>query len=69
MPYVRVGKQALIIYQRYAHAKPFKRVNKALRRLRTYLGRTVRDISRQIAGSTADRRRIWRVIAGVTRRF
>ena len=48
--YVRVGKQALIMYQRYAHAKQFKRANKALRRLRTYLGRTVRDISRQIAG-------------------
>lgn len=36
--------------QRYAHAKQFKRANKALRRLRTYLGRTVPDISRQIAG-------------------
>lgn len=48
--YVRVGKQALIMYQRYAHAKQFKRANKALRRLRTYVGRTVRDISRQIAG-------------------
>ncbi len=48
--YVRVGKLALIKHQRYAHAKQFKRANKALRRLRTYLGRTVRDISRQIAG-------------------
>jgi IS5 family transposase len=47
--YVRVGKLALIKHQRYAHAKQFKRANKALRRLRTYLGRTVRDISRQIA--------------------
>jgi transposase, IS5 family len=48
--YVRVGKLALIKHQRYAHAKQFKRANKALRRLKTYLGRTVRDISRQIAG-------------------
>ncbi|BCH19190.1 hypothetical protein MesoLjLa_60410 [Mesorhizobium sp. L-2-11] len=40
----------LDLYQRYAHAKQFKRANKTLRRLRTYLGRTVRDISRQIAG-------------------
>jgi IS5 family transposase len=48
--YVRVGKQALIRHQRYAHAKQFKRANRALRRLRTYLGRTIRDISRQIAG-------------------
>jgi IS5 family transposase len=48
--YVRVGKLALIKHQRYAHAKQFKRANKALRKLRTYLGRTIRDISRQIAG-------------------
>ncbi len=48
--YVRVGKLALIKYQRYAHAKQFKRANKALHTLRTYLGRTIRDISRQIAG-------------------
>ena len=48
--YVRLGKQALIRYQRYAHAKQFKRANRALRRLRTYLGRTIRDISRRIVG-------------------
>ncbi|WP_352884007.1 IS5 family transposase [Mesorhizobium sp. M1396] len=48
--YVRVGKLALIKHQRYAHAKQFKRANKALRRLKTYLGRTIRDISRQVAG-------------------
>ncbi len=33
--YVRVGKLALISHQRYAHAKQFKRANKALRRLKT----------------------------------
>ena len=48
--YTRVGKFALIRHQRYAHAKQFKRANKALRTLRTYLGRTIRDITRQIAG-------------------
>jgi len=48
--YVRVGKRALIRYQRYAHAKQFKRAGRALRTLRTYLGRTIRDISREIAG-------------------
>jgi IS5 family transposase len=46
--YVRVGKLALIKHQRYARAKQFKRANKALRTLKTYLGRTVRDIARQI---------------------
>jgi IS5 family transposase len=48
--YVRVGKRALIRHQRYAHAKQFKRAGRALRTLRTYLGRTIRDIGRQIAG-------------------
>jgi IS5 family transposase len=51
--YVRVGKLALIMHQRYAHAKQFRRANKSLRKLRTYLGRTIRDISRQIAGDAA----------------
>ena len=48
--YVRIGKFALIRHQRYAHAKQFKRAKKALRTLKTYLGRVVRDIERQIAG-------------------
>jgi IS5 family transposase len=48
--YTRVGKFALIRHQRYAHAKQFKRANKALRTLKTYLGRTIRDITRQITG-------------------
>jgi transposase, IS5 family len=48
--YERVGKLALIKHQRYAHAKQFKRANKALRTLRTYLGRIVRDVGRRIRG-------------------
>src|SRR5471030_3160930 len=48
--YERVGKYALIAHQRYAHAKQFKRANRALRTLRTYLGRTARDIVRKIKG-------------------
>jgi IS5 family transposase len=48
--YARVGKYALIKHQRYAHAKQFKRANKALRRLKTFLGRTIRDIERKIKG-------------------
>ncbi|RTL75835.1 MAG: IS5 family transposase [Bradyrhizobiaceae bacterium] len=46
--YRRVGKFALIAHQRYAHAKQFKRANKALRKLRTYLGRVIRDIGRKV---------------------
>lgn len=48
--YARVGKLALIQHQRYAHAKQFKRANRMLRKLRTYLGRVIRDIGRKIEG-------------------
>jgi IS5 family transposase len=51
--YERVGRYALIKHQRYAHAKQFKRANRALRTLRTYLGRVTRDIIRKIKGDTA----------------
>src|SRR5579864_3209391 len=49
--YARVGKLALIQHQRYAHAKQFKRANRALRKLRTYLGRVIRDVARKIEGN------------------
>jgi transposase, IS5 family len=42
--YERIGKHALIAHQRYAHAKQFKRANRALKTIRTYLGRVVRKI-------------------------
>jgi IS5 family transposase len=51
--YARVGKFALIKHQRYAHAKQFKRANRALKTLRTYLGRVIRDIARKIEGNAA----------------
>ena len=51
--YARVGKFALIKHQRYAHAKQFKRANRALKTLRTYLGRVIRDIARKIEGNQA----------------
>jgi len=49
--YTRVGKFALIQHQRYAHAKQFKRAKRALRTLKTYLGRVIRDIARKIEGN------------------
>jgi IS5 family transposase len=52
--YARVGKFALIKHQRYAHAKQFKRANRALKTLKTYLGRVIRDIARK-RGGNADR--------------
>jgi transposase, IS5 family len=50
--YTRVGKFALIQHQRYAHAKQFKRANRMLKKLRTYLGRVIRDIARKIEGDS-----------------
>jgi IS5 family transposase len=49
--YTRVGKFALIQHQRYAHAKQFKRAKRALRTLKTCLGRVIRDIARKIEGN------------------
>lgn len=48
--YVRVGKKALVQVGRYAHAKQMKRKRKAQRKLKTYLGRVVRDIERKLQG-------------------
>ena len=49
--YVRVGKFELIKHQRYAHARQFNRAKRALRKLKTYLGRVIRDIARRIDGN------------------
>ena len=51
--YARVGKRALIKHQRYAHAKHYKRARRELKRLKTWLGRTERDIARKIKGNRA----------------
>jgi len=45
--YVRVGKRAAVMGGRYAHAKQFKRMHRQLRKLRTYVGRLIRDIRRK----------------------
>ena len=45
--YLRVGKRAAVQVSRYAHAKQFKRMRKKLRKLRTYVGRLMRDIRRK----------------------
>ncbi len=45
--YVRVGKKASVKAGRYAHAKQFKRMRRCVRKLRTYVGRMIRDIRRK----------------------
>ena len=51
--YLRVAKRAAIMVSRYAHAHQFNRANRALKFLRTRLGRLIRDINRKIAGDPA----------------
>jgi IS5 family transposase len=58
--YRRVGKFALIKHQRYAHAKQFKRANRSLRKLKTYLGRVIRDIRRKTASNDGMREALLR---------
>lgn len=55
--YVRVGKLLLAQQSRYAHAKQFKRARRCTRKLRTILGRVIRDIERKSpdpSGETGD---------------
>jgi IS5 family transposase len=52
--YTRVGKRALRMQSAYAAAKQFKRAAREEKRLRTYLGRIVRDIERKCGGSAGE---------------
>lgn len=49
--YKRVGKKLAIQAGRYAHAKQFKRMRKALKKLKCRLGRVERDIRRRTEGN------------------
>jgi transposase, IS5 family len=48
--YIRVGKFASIRAGRYAHAKQFGKMRREHRRLKTYVGRLMRDIRRNASG-------------------
>lgn len=45
--YSRVGKFLAFKQSRYAHARQYKRAQRAIRKLRTLLGRVMRDVSRK----------------------
>lgn len=49
--HTRLAKAAMVRAGRHAHARQFRRMRRALRQLRTYLGRVYRDIGRKIAGN------------------
>src|SRR5882672_521637 len=46
--YLRVGKRAAMMVGRYAHARQFRRMRRELRRLRTWVGRLIRDVTRKV---------------------
>jgi IS5 family transposase len=48
--YARLGKKALRLASRYAHARQMKRARREIRRLKTYLGRVFRDVRRKLKG-------------------
>lgn len=45
--YARVGKAAEAKAGRYAHAKQYRRMQRKIRKLRTWLGRVIRDVQRK----------------------
>jgi IS5 family transposase len=52
---------------RYAHARQFRRMRRELKKLRTYLGRLLRDIGRKIAGNRDLESRFARLLGLVER--
>jgi IS5 family transposase len=46
--YERLGKHDLMMNGRYAHARQMQRARRMQKRLRTYLGRVIRDIERKL---------------------
>jgi len=66
--YVRKGKQALFMHQRYAAARQMRRARRELKRLKVYLGRVYRDILRKLAQQSAPiQQRFAEPLARVTR--
>jgi len=47
--YLRVGKRALFMHQRYQAARQPGRGKREMKKLKTYLGRVFRDVKRQVA--------------------
>ena len=45
--YIRVSKKLSINAARYAHARQFKRMRGSLKKLRTFLGRLIRDVRKK----------------------
>lgn len=55
--YARVGESAQRQAGRYAHARQYKRMRREVRKLRTWLGRVIRDVERKSEAPTASLQR------------
>jgi transposase, IS5 family len=65
--YARLGKRALRLASRYAHARQMKRARREIKRLKTYLGRVFRDVRRKLAAQPELTERFVRPLALVER--
>ena len=65
--HTRLARAASVRAGRYAHARQYRRMRRELKKLRTYLGRLLRDIGRKIAGNTELESRFARLIGLVER--
>jgi transposase, IS5 family len=65
--HTRLAKTAMVRAGRHAHARQFRRMRRALKQSRTYLGRVYRDIGRKIAGNAALEARFARLLGLVER--
>ena len=65
--HTRLAKAAMVRAGRHAHARQFRRMRRALKQLRTYLGRVFRDVGRKIAGNTALESKFARLLGLVER--
>ena len=65
--YERVGRAAFVRSQRYAHARQINRANAQTRKLRTYLGRIIRDIERKMQPDESTPSRMTKLLQVATR--
>lgn len=59
--YSRVSKRLLMMQSRYAHAQQYKRARRCTKKLKTQLGRVLRDIERKAKETSDDLRRLLEV--------
>src|SRR5919106_1772096 len=65
--YARLGKKALRLASRYAHARQMQRARREIKRLKTYLGRLFRDLRRKLEARPELTERFARPLALVER--